>query len=223
VFSARRKPRSIRRAISSSGNWSVDFLSSIEDMMPQYTRFLQVHRNFPDEMTLIGRLITRYADLEIALLHCVQIGRQKDLDSVLKTMFRVRSISQRIDVADGLGRQIYRDLALGTQFEMAAGNMRFCSRIRSQYAHCLWHDDLSGNLGFVNLEELAESNDRVDNLLGVQIHYVDKALLEEQDAYFSYVEDSLIFVNYDGRIRQGETIPSVSAPKSLARPLLYKP
>lgn len=191
--------------------------------MPQSTRSLRVHRNFPNEMALVGRLITRYADLEIALLHCVQMGRQRDLDAVLKTMFRVRSIGQRIDVADGLGRQIYRDLTLGTQFEMAVGNMRYCARIRSQYAHCIWHDDLSGDLSFVNLEELAESDDRVLNLLGVQIHHVEKTLLEKQDAYFSYVENSLVFVNYEGRIRQGETIPPVSAPKSLARPLLYKP
>jgi hypothetical protein len=187
------------------------------------TRSFRVHQNFPTEMGLIGRLITRYADLEIALLHCVQMGRGADLDSTLKTMFRVRSISQRIDVADGLGRQTYHDLHLGTQFEMAVGNMRFCSRIRSQYAHCIWHDDLSGTLGFVNLEELAESNDRVDDLINVTIHHVDTVLLGEQDAYFTDVEKTLIFVNYEGRIAQGETIPPVSTPKSLARPLLYKP
>jgi hypothetical protein len=187
------------------------------------SRYIQVHQRFPTEMGLVGRLITRYADFEIALLHCVQMGRGADLDSTLKTMFRVRSIRQRVNIADGLGRQTYHDLNLGTQFELAVGNTRFCGRIRSQYTHCIWHDDLSGDLGFVNLEELAESNDRIDDLLGLTIRYVDMALLGEQDAYFGYVEESLVFVNYEGRIAQGETIPPVPAPKSLARPLLYKP
>jgi hypothetical protein len=99
--------------------------------------------------------------------------------------------------------------------------MHFCRLIRNQYSHCIWHD--SGNLSFVNLEELAKSNDRVDNLLGVAIHYVDTRLLSEQDAYFTYVEDSLVFLNYEARRAQGETIRLVPVPKSLARPLLYKP
>jgi hypothetical protein len=106
---------------------------------------------------------------------------------------------------------------------MAVGNMRFCCRIRSQYCHCIWHDNQSGNLGFVNLEELAQSNDRVNNLLAVPIHYVDARLLSEQDAYFTYVEESLVFLNSEGRRAQGGTNRPVPVPKSLARPLLYKP
>src|ERR1700731_2664538 len=127
------------------------------------TRSIRVHQRFPIEMAMVGRLLTRYADLEITLLNTVQRARRADLDATLKTMFRARSITQRIDIADGLGRQVYRDLHLGTQFEMAVGNMRFCCRIRSQYSHCIWHDNLSGILGFVNLDELAESNNRIDN------------------------------------------------------------
>jgi hypothetical protein len=61
------------------------------------------------------------------------------------------------------------------------------------------------------------------NLIGVAIHYVDARFLSEQDAYFTYVEDSLVFLNSEGRRAQGESIRPVPVPKSLARPLLYKP
>ena len=70
------------------------------------TRSIRVHQRFPIEMGMVGRLLTRYADLEIALLNTVQKARRADLDATLKTMFRARAITQRIDIADGLGRQV---------------------------------------------------------------------------------------------------------------------
>jgi hypothetical protein len=105
------------------------------------TRSIRVHQRFPIEMAMVGRLLTRYADLEIALLNTVQWAR-RDLDATLKKMFRTRSNTQRIDVADALGRQVYRDLKLGTQFEMAVCDMHFCRLIRNQYSHCIWHEGL---------------------------------------------------------------------------------
>jgi hypothetical protein len=64
------------------------------------------HR-FPNEAAMIGRLLAGYAELEIGLLHCVSVVRE-DFDAVLKSMFRTRGETRRIDVADALGRQLYR-------------------------------------------------------------------------------------------------------------------
>lgn len=119
------------------------------------TILLPFQSPFDKEGAIIGRLLAGYTNLEVGLLHCVQVVRD-DFDSVLKAMFRTRGESQRIDIADALGRYYYHDHKLGTKFEMAIGAMRHCLRIRNQYAHCVWWDDRSGKLSFANLEEIAK-------------------------------------------------------------------
>ena len=99
------------------------------------------HR-FPNEAAIIGRLLAGYAELEIGLLHCVTVAREEDdFDATLKAMFRIRGETARINVGDALGRQVYDKLGLGADFEMAVSAMRYCLKIRNQYAHCNWYDD----------------------------------------------------------------------------------
>jgi hypothetical protein len=50
-------------------------------------RFKDLSQKFPVEAAAVGRLLAGYADLEISLLHCVQMARSDDLDGVLKAMF----------------------------------------------------------------------------------------------------------------------------------------
>ena len=107
---------------------------------------------FPAEAAIIGRLLAGYGLLEHDLMNCVAIVR-KDLDATLKTMFRARGETQRLDIADALGRPAYRTRNVGTEFEMALSAVRSCLKIRNQYSHCGWYDDRSGQLAFVNLEE----------------------------------------------------------------------
>lgn len=176
---------------------------------------------FKDEAALISRMLAGYADLEIDLMHCSQVVRD-DLDTVLKAMFRARGETQRIDVADAFGRQHYRDLDLGTQFEMAIGAVRYCLRIRNQYAHCIWRDDNSGQLAFANLEEVAKDNERLIDLKGVTSHHVDVPHLRAQLAYFDYAASLLEWTNWEGRARaEKQTIPNRIAPAQLAQPPLY--
>src|SRR6516165_7877792 len=86
---------------------------------------------FADEAAIIGRLSAGYTTLEVGLMNCVQVVRD-DFDAVLKAMFRVRSETGRIDVADALGRHFYDDRLLRTEFEMAIGAVRHCLKIRNQ-------------------------------------------------------------------------------------------
>src|SRR4051795_4185228 len=112
------------------------------------TPFLKFHK----EASIIGRLLAGYATLALGLMNCVQNVRD-DFDAVLKAMFRPRGETSRIDIADALGRHFYHDRGLGTEFAMGIGAVRHCLKIRNQYAHCVWYDDKSGKLAFVNLEE----------------------------------------------------------------------
>ena len=70
---------------------------------------------FAIEGEIVGRLLTGYANLEVGLLHCVQMVLG-DFDTPLKAMFRVRSERWRIEEGVKLGQRPYNALGLGTDF-----------------------------------------------------------------------------------------------------------
>lgn len=187
--------------------------------MPILNAFLK----FTDEATLIGRMLAGYADLEIGLMNCVQMVRG-DLDTVLKSMFRTRGETQRINVADALGRQYYNRLEIGNDFGMAIGAVRHCLKIRNQYAHCQWWDDLGERLAFANLEKVAKQDTLVENLGELKANYVDVPLLEKQLAYYEYAEDLLTWVNLEGQKLAGRcSMRSHARPEQLNKPPLFIP
>ena len=180
-------------------------------------------QKFSAEGILIGRLLAGYGSLESALSAAVGMLR-RDLDMTIKAMFRPRGETQRIDIADALGRQPYHAVGLGNQFSEAISGMRYCLKIRNQFAHCHWHDDLKGRLCFVDMQEIAIPHTVITDLLGLTFRYVDVPLLETQEAYFVYIADWLVYLNYEGRKRAGE-FPSHARtnPKKVARPPLSIP
>jgi hypothetical protein len=177
---------------------------------------------FVDEAAIIGRLLAGYSDLELALAHCAQTVRN-DFDTVLKTMFRTRGESQRIEVADAFGRQYYHALKLGTQFEMGIGAIKYCLKIRNQYAHCVWWDDYSGQLTFANLEEVAKSNALLKDFQSLTSFHVEVPLLQAQEAYFDYTDALLVWVNHEGGFRNGTKKQPLVMPAHLVQPAPYIP
>jgi hypothetical protein len=142
-----------------------------------------------------------------------------DFDAVLKAMFRARGEARRIDVSDALGRQLYQAAGLGTDFDMAISAVRHCLRIRNQYSHCNWYDDRSGRLAFVNVEEIAKSNQLVNGFSELTRRYVDVPTLESQEQYFSYADALLTYANYQLRFQAGELREQIFAkPAQLAQP-----
>jgi hypothetical protein len=178
---------------------------------------------FLQEAAIIGRLLAGYTKLELGLMNCVQVVRD-DFDAVLKAMFRLRGETARIDIADALGRHFYRDRGLGTEFEIAVGAIRHCLKIRNQYAHCVWYDDKSGKLAFVNLEEIAKDNTRLRDLDSLTVLHVDVALLNDQVQYFDYTDKILAWTNYEGRFKGGKISSNpVLKPRPPRLPSLHIP
>jgi hypothetical protein len=178
---------------------------------------------FTTEAAIIGKLSAGYTTLEVGLMHCVQVVRD-DFDAVLKSMFRTRGETQRIDVADALGRHFYGKRGIGTEFEMAIGAVRYCLKIRNQYAHCVWYDDKSGKLAFVNLEEIAKSNKRLADLSSLTTLHVDETLLKSQEAYFVYADSLLSWLNLEGRVRHRKIkINLQEKPTPMKQPDLHIP
>jgi hypothetical protein len=178
---------------------------------------------FPNEGILIGRLLAGYTDLEISLMNAVQIVRD-DFDAVLKTMFRVRGETMRVNLADALGRNYYKQHQLDEPFARAVSVMRHCVTIRNQYAHCVWWDDNTGKLAFANLEEVANIDGVVVDLKHLTAYHVDVPLLESQEAYYVYADSLTTWVNYEGRFRAGKLSTQLRAePPQIAEPPLRLP
>jgi hypothetical protein len=185
--------------------------------------FLPVFDKFPNEAAIIGRLLAGYSKLEISLLHCAHVVRD-DFDTVMKAMYRTRGETQRIDVADAFGRQHYRRHKIGTHFEMAVGSMRHCLKIRNQFAHCVWYDDLSGTLAFTDLEDTARGHDFLVDFVTLPIFHIDLATLRSQEEFFFYTDILLFSVNREGRRLAGKlAIPKQAMPKPLKQPPLRLP
>lgn len=180
-------------------------------------------QKFHQEAEIIGRLLCTYTQLELDLMHCAQVVRD-DFDTTLKIMFRTRGESQRIAVADAFGRHHYHGLKLGTQFEMAIGSMQHCLRIRNQYAHCIWWADNSGHLTFANLEEIARDNSPVNDFHSLTSLHLDVPCLQTQEEFFSYTDDLLLWVNFEGRVRAKKLSSHNRAnPPQLKQPTLHIP
>jgi hypothetical protein len=183
---------------------------------------LRAFLDFPAEAALIGRMVPGYTDLEVDVMNCVKSARQ-DLDVVLKTMYRVRGESQRLQIADAFGRLDYEAVGLRTEFEMGMGAVRHCLKMRNQYAHSVMWNDNSPQLAISNLEELAALNVEIVDLRGMNLHHVDLPLLQAQFAYFEYASDLLTWVLQEGnRIAGRPALPARQRPAAPGpAPALY--
>lgn len=178
-------------------------------------------RRFPDEAVIIGRILAGYTDLEVGMMNCVQMATG-DFDTTMKVMFRTRGESQRISLADAMGRHIYGDLRLGLEFETALASVKRCLSIRNQYAHCVWWDDNTGQLALADMEDIAVSPDYQTDLRTLPTRHVDVPLLRQQQTYFEYADAWLAFVNYEGRHRAGKlTTQPLPRPAQLGQPPLH--
>jgi hypothetical protein len=178
---------------------------------------------FSKEGDLIGRLLAGYSNIEIGLMHCVQVATG-DFDAVLRNMFGQRGESKRITAAEKLGVPEYQRLKLATDFEKVLRVVRYCLKIRNQYAHWIWWDDYSGKLAFANIEDLTKYKRKINDLGKLKAHHVDAPLLAQQEAYYVYADELLAWINYEGRFKDGKLGNArqnpLQKPKPIRRPKL---
>lgn len=181
--------------------------------------FMPGFDSYPSECDIIGRLVVGYGELEFSLAWCVsQII--DDPDSTFKAIFRVRGESNRIDIADALG---IGHVPAGTErgmFERAIGGMRFCLKVRNQYAHSNWINSGSGLL-FVNIEEIVKKPAQID--LGNLTQYqAELSILRQQRRYFEHVDACLSYLNFEAQKRSGKLKKNhYACPKALKTPPLH--
>ena len=173
---------------------------------------------FPAEKQLIGEILTAYGELEFDLCLCVAMGID-NLDAAIKQMFGVRGETKRVNIAEQLGKPAYQKVGLSKEFDETIAAMRHCLAIRNQFAHAYYHDNLSGRLSFIHLEEIATQTAPITDLMALTFKYLDVPLLHAQRTYVTHTSDFLRFVNFEGRtIRNLIRRTSITKPAQLAQP-----
>lgn len=184
-------------------------------------RIRAIHENYRQELETVGRLLSDYGELEIGIFNCVAVTRAHSFDDVFKSMFATRGEKRRIDAACRLGLPQYEKDGFKQDFEAVIAAMHHCRLIRNQYAHAHWHNPGDG-LCFVDLEGLASTSVRVDDFVPANFRYVNQALLDEQEDFYTYTEKLLMHLNYERRRKLGQIGTSAfGKPSSQTHPRLF--
>lgn len=181
-------------------------------------------RYYPEETMIIGRLLGGYGEFEFDIAFLLQFALGDDRDVAFKSIFGIRGETARIDVADNLMRRRYQAAGLGEDYGEAIGALRYCLKIRNQYAHCHWVKNMMHGLCFVDVEDVARGAAEVE-LAALTQKRVTLALLREQENFFAYAQAILGFVNFAYRTAIGtmDHNPMIRPVKPRKRPMLYMP
>ena len=181
----------------------------------------KVFKDFPDEATLIARLIAGYTDLEIDLMNCIKELHQ-NFDMVFKAIYIIRGASKRIELAEIMGKLDFTNLDLGDDFQLAINGLKHCVKIRNQYAHSTFWNDYSGKVAFSNIEALAKSREVIADLRGINIKHLDISILRQQIQYYDFVSDLLVWILNEANSKRGlPHHPGVLKPSFVVEPALY--
>jgi hypothetical protein len=177
------------------------------------------HR-WPNEASVLGKLLVAFGELEY--MTCKIAGTANgNLDPVLKALYRLRSVSSRIEAADAFMRPVFATAGFEGDYGQMLGALKYCLRIRNQFAHCHWGDHEWSGLFFVDLEESAEKSSAGWDHDWL---HVDYDLLNLHYAFFYYAKSWLFFFEYQiAQIRGTLTSPLFPKPKALERPPLHNP
>lgn len=167
---------------------------------------------------LIGQMLIGYSEIEFELAMVIQAAYDHDGLMALRSLFRVRGESARVDVADALLQNRMAERGLSTEYEATLDAIQFCKQIRNTYSHSHWSLD-SDELRFYNYEEAAKLR---EPKIKFDFKYVDTPLLLKQLAYFNYTRYCLLHL----QCRLGDSSGKKNAapqpwPAQMQKPKLY--
>jgi hypothetical protein len=182
---------------------------------------LQLDRH-PVERDLIGKIILSYGVLEVALMEAVKSALGGDVYTANRVLFRLKSESNRLEVADALVRPQFSKEKLGPAWEEAYAAFKFCKGIRNTYAHSTWISDEHGVLRFGDLEKAANTK---EGPAKINFRPLSREVLEKQFAYFTHADHLILWAidqyqTTTGQERKLADGQFVTKPKRTPRPKL---
>jgi len=156
----------------------------------------------PAEAHLVGLILSAFGEIEFSV--CRNAGNAfRAQRIVLKALYRLRMTSARFDAADAFARPIFKRHGLEDECSAAESGARHALKIRSQFAHFNWGDDVTAGLFFADLQDAAEPDEGFD----YTFNHVDAPLLERQYAFYAHVMDWLTYLDLEMAVRQERMAP----------------
>ncbi|MES6429100.1 hypothetical protein U6U55_12180, partial [Cutibacterium acnes] len=137
----------------------------------------------------------------------------------MKALYAIRTTSTRIETAHRLMQPYFKQHGILDDYQNTMDTVWHCLKIRNQYAHCNWGDNLTAGLFFADLQVSADS----DNFSHTWRH-VDVPLLEQQFTYFGWTMEMIEFTHHEMGVKMGHIQshvwprPKVPAPAPLHNP-----
>lgn len=149
---------------------------------------------FKFEGDIVGRIVIEYGELEWALCLLANhvIG---NMDIALKSLYRPRGESQRLDIVDALIRNSI-PAKLKQTYEETLAHIRVCLSIRNRYAHSNWIHAGGDRLMFIDIEELAGRNEPVD-FDRMTYYHLTKDVIKDQARFFIEVMQNITYLNME--------------------------
>lgn len=145
---------------------------------------------YPEEAKLLGELVLGYGELDI--LFSIMAGNAlKQKFPLLHAVNQVRSETARLDVADAMSKQRFKELGIASEYARCEKAMRYCLKVRNQWAHSQWGDMDPFGLAFTRTdgEVFAMPVKRIEwNSIKVE-------LLRKQEAFFEHTRLCLLIVD----------------------------
>lgn len=165
--------------------------------------FMPPFRRFSNEAAIIGRLLAGYGEIDLSFAVCTaQVlahGNKKHKDTILRAIFRMKTESARVNLADTLIHPKLAEQKLAGDYSYIIGCIKHCLKIRNQFSHCHWADYDGAGLFFTNLEDAAEKKDGFD----YEWLHIDVPLLVEQENLFFHTVECLWNLEKEYLVRIG--------------------
>jgi hypothetical protein len=176
-------------------------------------------RRRPAEAAIIGRLLVAFGELELTI--CTVAADALNMRTpILRTLYRIRMTSVRVDTAYNLATPFYESHGLSEGWANSHAMVIRCLQIRNQFAHCNWGDHQEGGLFFADLQDAASRPSGLD----YQWRHVDCPLLERQEAFFACTLEWLRFMESELAIKQERPrYPAWPKPPEQAPPPSHNP
>lgn len=194
-----------RRKTSSPFSWSLFFGSSAM-INPAFL-------NYPEEARLLGELVLGYGELDISFCMMCGIATQRQFE-LLHAVNQVRSESARLDIANALSVDAFAELGLSREYARTHKAVRFCLKVRNQWAHSQWGDLSPHGLAFTK----TDGDVFARPLKRTVWNSITADLLRKQEAFFEYTRHCILTVEMNLR-----PILDGRKPKFDMRPEMHEP
>lgn len=174
--------------------------------------------NHHSELAIIGKLVLAYGDLEFAVMDLVRATMGGNTEKAVKSLYRLRSESNRLELADALIAGDLKQKSFGGYWNEAYAALKVCKTIRNQFAHSQFVSN--GVLRFGDLDEAAASK---GDSFKIRLRPIHLDTLQSHLAYFEYAHHILMWLADQVRLESGQArliAEKVPKPKKVTRPNL---